>query len=161
MPENEKRHRLGPSAQHTGMLYEMSIRFKAHAQSKQLNALLDGTGFPEKPTAMDAVVTRIVQTVPFIPDDETLAKYAQVIQDGKNGSGSDVLLTGNKFDGYDYIYAVGLTDDKVRAAAGCVAGLKHFCELRPMDCADGCDDCPVRAAIDAIIKTITGKEETP
>lgn len=161
MPDHKTRDRLGPSAQHTGMMYEMSIRFKAHAQSKQLNELLDGTGFHEKPTAMDAVVTRIVQTVPFIPDDETLAKYAQVIQNGKNASDSDVLLAGNKFDGYDYIYAVGLTSDVPRAAAGCVSGLKHLCGLGLMDCPDGCAGCPVRAAIDAIIKTITGKEEEP
>lgn len=87
------------SSQPRDRWYEMSIRFVA-------DAVVSLPGIPGEAlgvTAPNAVVTHVRQVVPFIPDAETLAKYASAIESKTNGQTS---LRNARFEGYEYLRAV-------------------------------------------------------
>ena len=58
-------------------LYEMSIRFTADMILPELNEMLKNCGCDDTPILPKANVFRIQQTVPFIPDEDTLKKIRQ------------------------------------------------------------------------------------
>ena len=93
----------------------MSIRFVADAVPVELERVMRQAFDAETPIIPKAVTTRIRQTTPFIPDDETLRQYAAVLENQANDSMRLVNVT---FDGYDYIYAVerpdGMAGDRVQ-----------------------------------------------
>lgn len=88
-----------------GMLYEMSIRFKADAGLKSMDGLLDACFPGERLSVKDALVLRMTQTVPFIPDPHTLEKYAAALQDAYSKN-PEARISNVRFDGYDFLYAV-------------------------------------------------------
>lgn len=100
-----KTTRIPAKAQPRDRLYEMSIRFVGSAGIRSIDDMLSqcfpGEGLPR---LQNAVTVRMRQIAPFIPDDETLAGYARIIQESY--SKGDTVLDAVRFDGYDYLYAV-------------------------------------------------------
>lgn len=86
-------------------LYAMKLRFKANAGVKELEELTAACGFREVPVAVDAVTLHMEQVVPFIPDDGTLARYADILLESYNKAHPDIRLHSLRFDGYEYLYA--------------------------------------------------------
>ena len=138
--------RLSPARQ-TGGLYEMSMRFRADTGLASLDETLKQAGFQEMPRAAGAATVRIAQTVPFIPDDDTIRKYEAIV--GQAESAGGVSLSGAVFDGYDYIYAVKDPGAPFDPAA-CEAALGRICGSGILPCGDGCGGCPARAVLDAL-----------
>lgn len=103
--ETGKFRRLPTDAQPRNQMYEMSMRFKADAGIRAIDDMLSqcfpGEGLPR---LQDALVLRMHQVVPFVPDDGMLAGYAKLLQDGY--AKTDTVLSNVRFDGYDYLYAV-------------------------------------------------------
>lgn len=106
-----KTRRITAAGQPRDRLYEMSIRFTGNAGIRAVDDMLSqcfpGEGLPR---LQNAVTVRMRQTAPFIPDDETLAGYARIIQEAHSKGGT--VLDGVRFDGYDYIYAVEQLPDE-------------------------------------------------
>lgn len=74
----------------------------------QINQLLSSIsgGAGGKLSARDAVTLRLRQTVPFIPDDEVLKKYAKVLEEAQTQKSSGVLVSNVRFDSYEWLYMV-------------------------------------------------------
>lgn len=105
MPDKTSFNIIPAKDQPHDQLYHMSIRFKADAGVKALDELTD-ICFPGQRTRMsDAVTLRMTQTVPFVPDEETLAKYAAAIEESYQANETTVI-SNVRFDGYDFLYAV-------------------------------------------------------
>lgn len=100
-----KTRRIPAGSQPRDRLYEMSMRFTGNAGIRSIDDMLSqcfpGEGLPR---LQNAVTVRMRQVAPFIPDDETLAGYARIIQESY--SKGDAVLDAVRFDGYDYLYAV-------------------------------------------------------
>lgn len=88
----------------SGMLYEMSIRLKADIGIKSIDAVIEACFPGQRPSLQDGLVLRMHQVVAFVPDDETLAAYARILEE--NYDPGDTRISNVRFDGYDYIYAI-------------------------------------------------------
>lgn len=114
MPESETAggvragERIPVESQPHDRWYEMSIRFVGDA----VVSLPGISGMTSGVTAPDAVVTHIRQVVPFIPDDETLTRYASIIESQASGRTS---LRNVRFQGYEYLRAVEPPPEDARA----------------------------------------------
>lgn len=82
-------------------MYEMELRFKLTMGFKEVNEIAHLCGFKEKLVAKDAITVTMKQTVPFIPNEETIKQYAEVIKKGYNGK--ELTCEECVFDGYTYI----------------------------------------------------------
>lgn len=105
MSDNTNFTIVPPKEQPRSQLYHMSIRFKTDAGIKSLDELTDVCFPGQRVRAADALTLRMAQTVPFVPDEETLAKYAAAIEESYQTS-KDAVISNVRFDGYDFIYAV-------------------------------------------------------
>lgn len=104
MAENLKTKTVPVIEQPKDRLYKMSIRFKGDMGDKTLDDML-GKCFPGETVSLkDAAILHIDQTVPFIPDDEALKKYADALAAGY--STGDKVVRNVRFDGYEYLYMV-------------------------------------------------------
>lgn len=105
-----KTRRLSVSEQEQSpdRLYDMCIRFVGDAEPMEINQLLSSIsgGAGGKLSARDAVTLRLRQTVPFIPDDEVLKKYAKVLEEAQTQKSSGVLVSNVRFDSYEWLYMV-------------------------------------------------------
>lgn len=98
---------MSVSEQPKDKLYRMSIKFVADLTPVKIADIMKDFGFDETPIFRKAITTRIVQTCPFIPDEETLGKYADILNGTQEG---EFKLANATFDGYDYIYMVEPTN---------------------------------------------------
>lgn len=96
-----------------GPLYEMSLRFKCDAGLDEVDAFLEHMCMAEKPVLQNALMLRVVQTVPFVPDEDTIRKYEDTLA-GTRSNGA--MIRKARFDGYDYIYAVRPPDAQAPGA---------------------------------------------
>lgn len=96
--------RLDVAAQPKDRMYDMSIRFTADITFTDPDAmqLIGGN-----PALRGALKLRVDQTVPFIPDRETLQKYAKILEETYEEPEHHIKAANVRFDGYNYIYAVG------------------------------------------------------
>lgn len=107
MTDKETRtERLRARDQPAGCLYEMSMRFVGDASPNALNDMLAGCGMQERLVVQRAVTLRVTQTVPFIPDDETIGRYAEALASTHADAKTGIAVTNVRFDGYDYLYSV-------------------------------------------------------
>ncbi len=104
MDEKMRSRIIPPADQPKGVLYRMSLRFLMDVTDKDLEDLFGKSGIGETPYLEKAVVMRLEQTVPFIPDDEAIAKYAEILV--KTTRTDSMVVKEAHFDGYDYIYAI-------------------------------------------------------
>lgn len=95
------------SEQPKDRMYKMSIKFVADLTPTKIAGIMKDFGFNEAPVFPKAITTRIVQTCPFIPDEATLEKYADILNGTQEG---EFRLANATFDGYDYIYMVEPTN---------------------------------------------------
>lgn len=98
--------RLSAQNQPKDRLYEMSLRFICDAVPKDIADMLDFCGMQETPVIKNALTLRITQTINFIPDDNVIAAYMEMLTAENNNSNKNTKITNIRFDGYDYIYAV-------------------------------------------------------
>lgn len=104
MAENLKTKTVPVIEQPKDRLYKMSIRFKGDMGDKALDDML-GQCFPGETVSLkDAAVLHVDQTVPFIPDDAALDKYAKALEAGY--STGNKIVRNVRFDGYEYLYMV-------------------------------------------------------
>lgn len=85
----------------------MCLRFKLTLGVKQVNDIMNICGTKTKLVAKDVVTVQMKQTVPFIPTDEIIAKYAEVIKNKYESK--EFTCEKCTFDGFEYIREV---DDK-------------------------------------------------
>lgn len=85
-------------------LYKMSMRFTLHMQLKVLEDVITGCGIKNGLTSTQTAT--IEQTVPFIPDDETIETYKNIIKENYNHPDNKIEIQNVTFDGYDYLYRV-------------------------------------------------------
>lgn len=94
----------------------MSLRFKANAMNaamskilNELNDFMQNVGCQDTYTIdadkMPTITLTLDQTVPFVPDRDTIQKYINIMAE-KLKNDKEIIVTNIQFDGYDYIYAI-------------------------------------------------------
>lgn len=81
-------------------LYKMKLKFKLTLGLKKINDMTAMCGLSEKAIVPDAITITMTQTVPFVPTDEEIDKYAEIIKDGYKTE--NFTCEDCKFDGYEY-----------------------------------------------------------
>ena len=89
--------------QNKDTLYKMKLNFALDIGIKSLDKVLHECGFSERPTLKNAINYTIEQTVPFIPDKETIQTYCDIIKKEKQNS---INIRSAVFTGYEYLYPV-------------------------------------------------------
>ena len=89
--------------QNKDTLYKMKLNFAIDIGIKSLDRVLRECGFSERPTLKNAINYTIEQTVPFIPDKETIQTYCDIIKKEKQNS---INIRSAVFTGYEYLYPV-------------------------------------------------------
>lgn len=113
MPEYKK---LSVKEQGNKTWYTMSLRFIADAipteTTKMLNELNDfmqHVGCQDTYTINDnnrpTITLKLEQTVPFVPDRETIQKYVNIME-SKLKDNKEITIKNIRFDGYNYIYPI-------------------------------------------------------
>ena len=64
-----------------GICFHMKLLFSLHMENPELNDLLRGCGFSETPVLANGKTYMISQTVPFLPDEETIMQYENAIEE--------------------------------------------------------------------------------
>lgn len=82
-------------------LYEMRLTFSLDLGLKDINSIAKSAGIHEKMLVKNAQKMKLTQTVPFIPNEETLQEYANVIKN--NYQSESFTCEACKFIGFDYI----------------------------------------------------------
>lgn len=95
------------------MMYEMSMRFKLDISPLYIKKQMEELGAPY-PIARDALVVRLKQTVSFIPDNNMIQKYAQVILKEYQEKAPELQFDTEaiRFDGYDYVNPTGGSENE-------------------------------------------------
>lgn len=91
------------------MLYTMKIVFALDVSSKKLNDIMPAN---QKPVCSNAIECAIEQTVPFIPTEEILNKYANTIKESY-ATKPHMQIENVRFLRYDYLYEI---DDHTMSA---------------------------------------------
>ena len=89
--------------QNKDTLYKMKLNFAINIGIKSLDGILHECGFSERPTLKNAINYTIEQTVPFIPDKETIQTYCDIIKKEKQNR---INIRSAVFTGYEYLYPV-------------------------------------------------------
>lgn len=89
--------------QNKDTIYKMKLNFALDVGIKSLDGILDECGFSERPTLKNAVNYTIEQTVPFIPDKETIQTYCDIIKKERQ---DHINIRSAVFTGYEYLYPV-------------------------------------------------------
>lgn len=107
MPEEKTPVRLSVAGQNAldgpVRFYEMSMKFTCDAVPAQTADFMAQMGFFETPLLPTALTATIRQTVPFIPDDEVLKRYAETLVGAKSNG---LTIKSAKFAGYEWLYAI-------------------------------------------------------
>lgn len=118
MPEqsNPKLELIPMSEQaNLGVLFQMELTFTVSESLTELDNMLDHLDFKQYPTVQNSKTVKIQQTLPFIPDDETIKKYSQIIKDTHNRESGQTTIRDIRFLGFSYIHPmrpVSNLDDK-------------------------------------------------
>lgn len=95
-----------PSKKQSGTLYEMELKFKISIELKEINDIMSNFGFDEKAGLKDVIELTMHQIVPFIPDEEIIQKYTEMIKENYLKNNKEFSCSSCKFCGYNYLYAV-------------------------------------------------------
>lgn len=82
-------------------LYDMRLTFSLDLGLKDINSIAKSAGIHEKMLVRNAQKMKLTQTVPFIPNEEILQEYADVIKN--NYQSESFTCEACYFVGYDYI----------------------------------------------------------
>lgn len=102
---------IPPKEQPKGVLYQMELMFSVDIGLKTIDKLVQDCGFTEMPTITNAKIHIMYQTVPFIPDEDTLNMYAQVIKENYK-TNNDITCRNVTFIGYRKLLMVSLDQDE-------------------------------------------------
>lgn len=89
-----------------GILFQMELTFTVSESLTELDNMLDHLDFKQYPTVQNSKTVKLQQTLPFIPDDETIKKYAQIIKDAHNRESGQTTIRDIQFLGFSYIRPV-------------------------------------------------------
>lgn len=107
MPEEKTPARLSVAGQNAldgpVRFYEMSMKFICDAVPAETADFLARMGFFETPVLPTALTATIRQTVPFVPDDDVLKRYAETLVGAKSNG---LTIRSAAFAGYEWLYAV-------------------------------------------------------
>lgn len=89
-----------------GVLFQMELTFTVSESLTELDSMLDHLDFKQYPIVQNSKTVKLQQTLPFIPDDETIKKYAQIIKDAHNRESGQTTIRDIQFLGFSYIRPV-------------------------------------------------------
>lgn len=89
-----------------GVLFQMELTFTVSESLTELDSMLDHLDFKQYPTVQNSKTVKLQQTLPFIPNDETIKKYAQIIKDTHNRESGQTTIRDIQFLGFSYIRPV-------------------------------------------------------
>lgn len=89
-----------------GVLFQMELTFTVSESLTELDSMLDHLDFKQYPIVQNSKTVKLQQTLPFIPDDETIKKYAQIIKDAHNRKSGQTTIRDIQFLGFSYIRPV-------------------------------------------------------
>lgn len=89
-----------------GVLFQMELTFTVSESLTEIDNMLAHLDFKQYPTVQNSKTVKIQQTLPFIPDDETIKKYAQIIKDAHNRESGQTTIRDIQFLGFSYIRPV-------------------------------------------------------
>lgn len=89
-----------------GILFQMELVYTISESLTELDDMLAHLDFKQYPTVQNSKTVKIQQTLPFIPDDETIKKYAQIIKDAHNQESGQTTIRDIQFLGFSYIRPV-------------------------------------------------------
>lgn len=96
--------------QRKDVLYSMQMRFKIDIDLKAVNKIAQECGFDEKLAVKNAKHVTLQQTLRFIPDDNLIKKYENIIKEEYLKDNPNIGIHDCKFNGYDYLYPVTLAN---------------------------------------------------
>ena len=88
------------------VLFQMELTFTVSESLTELDNMLDHLDFKQYPTVQNSKTVKLQQTLPFIPDDTTIKKYAQIIKDAHNQQSGQTTIRDIQFLGFSYIRPV-------------------------------------------------------
>lgn len=88
------------------VLFQMELVYTISESLTELDDMLAHLDFKQYPTVQNSKTVKIQQTLPFIPDDETIKKYAQIIKDAHNRESRQTTIRDIQFLGFSYIRPV-------------------------------------------------------
>lgn len=88
------------------VLFQMELTFTVSESLTELDNMLDHLDFKQYPTVQNSKTVKLQQTLPFIPDDTTIKKYAQIIKDAHNQESGQTTIRDIRFLGFSYIRPV-------------------------------------------------------
>lgn len=109
MPEqsNPKLELIPMSEQYNlGILFQMELTFTVSESLTEIDNMLDHLDFKQYPTVQNSKTVKLQQTLPFVPDDDTIKKYAQIIKDAHNRESKQTTIRDMQFLGFSYIRPV-------------------------------------------------------
>lgn len=86
-------------------LYDMCMLFNLDINIKPINDIMNHCGITEKIIAEKAITVKITQTVSFIPTDETIKKYEDIIKENYSKN-EKCFCEKCTFAGYEYLRPV-------------------------------------------------------
>lgn len=89
-----------------GILFQMELVYTISESLTELDDMLAHLDFKQYPTVQNSKTVKIQQTLPFIPDDGTIKKYAQIIKDAHNRESGQTTIRDIQFLGFSYIRPV-------------------------------------------------------
>lgn len=89
-----------------GVLFQMELTYTVSESLTELDNMLDHLDFKQYPTVQNSKTVKLQQTLPFIPDDTTIKKYAQIIKDAHNQQSGQTTIRDIRFLGFSYIRPV-------------------------------------------------------
>lgn len=88
------------------VLFQMELVYTVSESLTELDDMLAHLDFKQYPTVQNSKTIRLQQTLPFIPDDTTIKKYAQIIKDAHNQQSGQTTIRDIQFLGFSYIRPV-------------------------------------------------------
>lgn len=85
-------------------IYKMKLRFKLDISITEIDDVMRLFHITEPAKITDGLTIYLEQTIPYIPDKDTIEKYANTIE--QNYKSTLITTRGCRFDGYEYIYDV-------------------------------------------------------
>ena len=85
------------------VLFQMELVYTVSESLTELDDMLAHLDFKQYPTVQNSKTVKIQQTLPFIPDDETIKKYSQIIKDAHNRESGKTTIRDMQFLGFSYI----------------------------------------------------------
>lgn len=84
--------------------YKMCLKFELSLGFKDINDVAQACGFDTKLMAKNAIIVRMTQTIPEIPNEDTIKAYEKAILE--NYKLEHFTVESCHFAGYEYIHPI-------------------------------------------------------